>query len=374
MFYPSDPRLRAVLAALAVVLATLALLPLRAHFNLATIALLLMIAVVSSSVWFGRTAALAAALLASVSLNFFFIPPYHTLSITHTENIIAFVAFLVMGVLAGHLSATAREEARRADQQRTHAEVLYEELQRAVEVRREQEAQIQTEKIKTAFLDAVTHDLRTPLTSIKAAATTLQPQISADNERVRELLMVIVEESDRLNRFIEGILELARLEGGHASLRMTRVSVNELVDAALERAGGRLRDHRVEVLTRDDLPPVTVDRTGITEVLYTLLDNAAKYSRAYSRVAVCATVVGNEVHVTVEDEGKGIPSALRSRVFERFVRAEGGMSGFGMGLAIAKAIIDAHHGRIWIDGRRSGQGTAITFTLPLSEAVHEVHA
>jgi two-component system sensor histidine kinase KdpD len=363
-----------MLAGLAVCLMTTVLLPLRNHFNLATIALLLMIAVVGCGIWFGRTAGSAAAVLASLSLNFFFIPPYHTLSITHTENIIAFIAFLVTGVLAGHLSATARDEARRADQQRAHAELLYEELQRAVEMRREQEAQIQAEKIKTAFLDAVTHDLRTPLTSIKAAATTLQPQVSDANERVRELLTVIVEESDRLNRFIEGIIELARLEGGHANLRMVRVNVNELVDAALERAGGRLRDHRVEVLTRDDLPSIAVDRTGITEVLYTLLDNAAKYSRPYSRVAVAAAVIDNEVHVTVEDEGKGIPPALRARVFERFVRAENGMAGFGMGLAIAKAIIDAHHGRIWIEGRRSGQGTAITFALPLAVSVDEVHA
>src|SRR6185369_8003537 len=136
MFYPSDPRLRAMLAGVAVCLMTAVLLPLRGHFNLATIALLLMIAVVGGGIWFGRTAGFAAAVLASLSLNFFFIPPYHTLSIAHTENIIAFFAFLVTGVLAGHLSATARDEARRADQQRAHAELLYEELQRAVEMRR----------------------------------------------------------------------------------------------------------------------------------------------------------------------------------------------------------------------------------------------
>jgi two-component system sensor histidine kinase KdpD len=111
---------------------------------------------------------------------------------------------------------------------------------------------------------------------------------------------------------------------------------------------------------------------GIAEVLYTLLDNAAKYSRPYSRIAVVAAVVGNEMQITVEDEGRGIPPAMRTRVFERFVRAENGKSGFGMGLAIAKAIIDAHHGRIWVDGRRSGQGTAVSFTLPLSPAAEEV--
>lgn len=372
MFLPADPRLRIFYASLVVFFATAALLPLRAHFNLAAISLLLMIAVVGASIRFGRLAAFAAAVLASLSLNFFFILPYHTFSIAHTDNIIAFIAFLVTGVLAGHLSATAHEEAQRAEQQRAQAELLYAELQRSVDVRRAQEAQIQTERIKTAFLDAVTHDLRTPLTSIKAAATTLQQQVSAESERVRELLTVIVEESDRLNDFIEGMVELARIEGGHASLRMSRVSVTDLVDVARERAAGRLRDHRLDVVLRDDLPALRVDRVGIAEVLYTLLDNAAKYSRPYSRIAILAGVVGAEMQITVEDEGRGIPPAMRTRVFERFVRAENGKSGFGMGLAIAKAIIDAHHGRIWVDGRRSGQGTAVTFTLPLNPAAEEV--
>ena len=372
MFLPADPRLRVLYASLVVFFATAALLPLRAHLNLAAIALLLMIAVVGASIRFGRLAAFAAAVLASLSLNFFFIVPYHTLSIAHTDNVIAFVAFLVTGVLAGHLSATAHEEAQRAEQQRAQAEVLYAELQRSVDVRRAQEAQIQTERIKTAFLDAVTHDLRTPLTSIKAAATTLQQHVPTDKESVRELLTVIVEETDRLNDFIEGMVELARIEGGHASLRMSRVRVSELVDAARDRAAGRLRDHRLDIVAGEDLPALLVDRMGIAEVLYTLLDNAAKYSRPYSRIAVMAAVLSNEMQITVEDEGRGIPPAMRTRVFERFVRAENGKSGFGMGLAIAKAIIDAHHGRIWVDGRRSGQGTAVTFTLPLSPAAEEV--
>ncbi len=367
MFLPSDPRLRVLYASLVVFFATAALLPLRSHLNLAAIALLLMIAVVGAGVRFGRLAAFAAALLASLSLNFFFIVPYHTLSIAHTDNVVAFIAFLVTGVLAGHLSATAHEEAQRAEQQRAQAELFYAELQRSVDVRRAQEAQIQTERIKTAFLDAVTHDLRTPLTSIKAAATTLQQNVPAEKESVRELLTVIVEESDRLNDFIEGMVELARIEGGHASLRMSRVSVTDLIDAARERAAGRLRDHRLEVVLPDDLPELQVDRVGIAEVLYTLLDNAAKYSRAYSRIEVHAEVVDAEMQITVEDEGRGIPPAMRTRVFERFVRAENGKSGFGMGLAIAKAIIDAHHGRIWVDGRRNAQGTVVTFTLPLDQ-------
>jgi len=372
MFLPADPRLRILYASLVVFFTTAALLPLRAQLNLAALALLLMIAVVGASIRFGRLAAFAAAVLASLSLNFFFIVPYHTLSIAHTDNIIAFAAFLVTGLLAGHLSATAHEEAQRAEQQRAQAEVFYAELQRSVDLRRAQEAQIQTERIKTAFLDAVTHDLRTPLTSIKAAATTLQQHVSAEKESVRELLAVIVEESDRLNDFIEGMVELARLEGGHAGLRMSRVRVSELVDAARERAAGRLRDHRLEIAVGEDLPALLVDRMGIAEVVYTLLDNAAKYSRPYSRIAVVAAVVGDEMQITVEDEGRGIPPAMRTRVFERFVRAENGKSGFGMGLAIAKAIIDAHHGRIWVEGRRSGQGTAVAFTLPLSSAAEEV--
>jgi two-component system sensor histidine kinase KdpD len=250
------------------------------------------------------------------------------------------------------------------------------ELQQATERDRSREAEFQAEKIKSAFLDAVTHDLRTPLTSIKAAASSLQHERLESPDRValgriREFLEVIIEESDRLNRFIENIIALAKRRHG-GELQTQETSVSELVEAAVERAAGRLRDRRLELDIPANMPKIAADREAIVEVLYTLLDNAAKYSSTYSRIDLRVRRVEDAIHITVEDEGIGIAQELRSRVFERFARASDQTHGFGMGLSIAKTIVDAHQGRIWIEGRRTGHGVAVTFSLPLQPAT--IHA
>jgi two-component system sensor histidine kinase KdpD len=118
---------------------------------------------------------------------------------------------------------------------------------------------------------------------------------------------------------------------------------------------------------------VIVDRDAIAEVLYTLLDNAVKYSSTYSRIDIMARRTGGELTIAVEDEGRGIPAELRARVFEKFARADSREQGFGMGLAIAKAILDAHRGRIWIEGRRTGRGVVVSFSLPLQTVAEPVH-
>ena len=349
------------------------LLPLRAHVNVAVIALLLMLAVVGSALRLGRAAAFAAALFAAFALNFFFIPPYYTLNIAATENLLAFAVFLLTGLVIAQLSSAAREHAQRADEQRAHAEKLYAELQDAVETNKARDAQIQAEKIKSAFLDAVTHDLRTPLTSIKAAATSLlrEPMHSPDrlaSQRMHDLLAVIVEESDRLNRFIENVIALAKRNNEIGLAHTEVIAVGDLIEATLERASARLRDRRVEVNIPEGLPAFTADRDALSEVLYTLLDNAVKYSSTYSRIDIVAQQTEEGITVSVEDEGRGIPAELRSRVFEKFARADSREQGFGMGLAIAKAIIDAHGGRIWIEGRRTGRGVIVSFSLPVHRA------
>lgn len=355
-----------------------ALLPLRQHVNVAVIALLLLLAVVGSALRLGRSAAFAAALVASLALNFLFIPPYYTLTIASAENLAAFAVFLITGLVIAHLSSAAREHARRADEQRLHAERLYADLQQAVEANKERDAQIQAEKIKSAFLDAVTHDLRTPLTSVKAAATSLlQERWSSEDriavQRMHDLLAVIVEEADRLNRFIENVISMAKRRESATAPHREPLSVGSLVEAALERARTQLRERRVEVDVPEDLPTVNVDRDAIAEVLYTLLDNAVKYSSTYSRIDITARQTDGHLTIAVEDEGRGIPAELRSRVFEKYARADSREHGFGMGLAIAKAILDAHGGRIWIEGRRTGRGVVVSFSLPLEAVPEPVH-
>jgi K+-sensing histidine kinase KdpD len=145
----------------------------------------------------------------------------------------------------------------------------------------------QSEKLKSALLDAVTHDLRTPLTSIKASITTLLDATLDRDSRV-EMMEVIDEESDRLSRFINGLIELARIEAGELQLRRRWGAVDEIISTALQRAEPITRNHRVELQVEKELPGVRVDERAVSEVVYTLIDNAAKYSPKGSTIRLIA--------------------------------------------------------------------------------------
>ena len=241
------------------------------------------------------------------------------------------------------------------------------------------EALRQSERLKSALLDAVSHDIRTPLTSIKASVTTLLEELrgkkdtaTMDDEGRREMLEVIDEEADRLNRFVEGLIELARIEAGEMQLQRRWGAVDEIILAALSRAEPLTRKNTIEVLLEPDLPLVRVDAHAVAEVVYTLVDNAAKYSPAGSRIRVAANRDGDEmVRLAVENEGSGIPVELRERVFDKFFRAmrdgDSGTSGTGMGLAIARGIVEAHGGRIWVEDGSGKSGTVVALTLPVGD-------
>jgi two-component system sensor histidine kinase KdpD len=239
--------------------------------------------------------------------------------------------------------------------------------------------------LKSALLDAVTHDLRTPLTSIKASVTTLLDDLkptpadalsSGLNEEGRqEMLEVIDEECDRLNRFIEGLVELARIEAGELRLRRRWGTIDEMIEMALARADTLTDQHRIQVEIQNDLPVVLVDSRAVSEVIYTLVDNAAKYSPAGTLIQINASRAdGAMIRTVVEDRGPGIPVELRERVFDKFFRAiragdssRHQPSGTGMGLAIARGIVEAHNGRIWIESGAGGVGTRVVFTLPIGD-------
>lgn len=355
------------------------------HINSTTVALGLLLVVLLVAAQWGSRPAVLASLLGVVCFNFFYLPPVGRLSIQDPENWVALFAFLVTAVTAGQLWARAKRQAQEAEAGRREIERLYTELQDAFERASQAKALEQSERLKSAFLDAVTHDLRTPLTSIKASVTTLlddppprhgkEESGALDAEGRREMLEVIDEETDRLNRFIEGLMELARIEAGEMHLRRRWGSVEEIVTTALERAAPLTRDHRIEVTLGDDLPTVRVDDKAVAEVVYTLVDNAAKYSPKGTKINVEAkSVDGRTVCLSVEDEGQGVPPELRERVFDKFFRAmrDGDSSsrqpsGSGMGLAIAKGIVEAHGGRIWIEEGPGRRGNRVVVTLPIGD-------
>lgn len=375
-----------MIAAAVVAALTAALKLLGGGVNSTTIALALLLAVLFIAARMESGPALVASVLAAFCFNFFFLPPFGTLHISEPENWVALVAFLLTAVVAGQLSARARRRAEEAEAGRLEIERLYEELRAAFERASHAEALRQSERLKSALLDAVTHDIRTPLTSIKASVTTLLDELRGKTyeglrvalgaESRREMLEVIDEESDRLNRFVEGLIELARIEAGELRLRLRWGAVDEVVAAALTRAEPLTRDHRISVELEDELPVVRVDPHAVAEVVYTLVDNAAKYSPPGTTIRVAAARAEDDmILIAVEDEGRGIPPDVRERVFDKFFRATrdgdtgggGRPAGTGMGLAIARGIVEAHGGRIRVEGRAGGVGARVVFTLPIGD-------
>jgi len=362
--------------AAAAVAATVWLLLLRSP-NLATVAVVLVLVVTICAIRWGSGPALLAALAGGLCFNYFFIPPVRTLTIAHPQDLIAFVVFVATALLVGQLSSRAQRQAEAAEERRQEIERLYEQLKVAFEEASEAETLRRSEKLKTALLDAVTHDLRTPLTSIKAAVTTLlgsagESMTSLHPDAKSELLEVINEETDRLNRFVEEMMQLAQVEAGALPMEAAPVPVQEIVQNALDRAAALLEHHAVEVRLDSRLPPLLVDAASIGGVVFELLQNAAKYSPPGSGIHVIARAGdGGLAEIGVEDEGTGIPKHLRTRVFDKFFRAPASHEGrgFGLGLAIARGIVEAHAGRIWVEDANGKRGTAVWFTVPCQTAV-----
>jgi len=338
--------------------------------------LLLLNVVIVARFW-GLGPALCAAALSAGSMSYYFLPPAG-FEIEDPDDWVAFVAFIGAAVIAGELASRAERRAAEAQQGRLEIERLYQQLHVAFDRASEAEAARRNEQLKAALLDALTHNLRTPLTAIKAAVTALigagawsaESELSAEGRR--ELLQVIDEESDRLNRFIEGLSSVDRGDVSQPPTLHTE-RLESIVRTAVARAETLTRDHRVRVRLEDGLPPLSVDPASITEVVYMLIDNASKYSPRGTTIHIEAAPSSERfVRLTVRDEGPGVPAELRERVFENFFRVPGREPtdprrvGVGLGLPIARRLVEAQGGRISIEAPASGRGTVVVLLLPVA--------
>ncbi len=237
----------------------------------------------------------------------------------------------------------------------------------AVEKLTRAEASRESERLRSALLDAVTHDFRTPLTGIKAAVTSLTSQAQFDEPQRRELLAIIEEEADRLNRLVGEAAEMAQLDAHRVQLNFQNSSIAEPIRVAIDELKPVLANHPVEVNIPPDLPRVRMDVRRICEVVRHLLDNAARYSAAGTAISISAERAGRCVRVNVADHGPGIDDFEQSLIFEKFYRGRGQRSvqGTGMGLAIARAIVEAHGGNIGVISQLA-HGSVFWFTVTVA--------
>ncbi len=244
-------------------------------------------------------------------------------------------------------------------------------IERALLAHETQETRVrmETERLRNSLLSSVSHDLRTPLAAITGGVgAILDNESRLDSRERRELLESVREEAERLNRLVQNLLEMTRLESGSLQLKKEWHPLEEVVGAALHRLGKRLAGRRVSTRVPPDLPLVTIDDVLIEQVLVNLLDNALKYTPPASPISILATATDQAVTVEVADRGSGLPPGEENKVFEKFYRGHPGDGrGTGLGLAICQGIIRAHGGRIWAQNLPEG-GVAFLFTLPITDS------
>jgi len=449
--------------------------------NHTTIALTYLLAILVVSTIWGLGVSVFMSCVAVVAFNYFVLPPVGRVTVSDPQNWVALFAFLVVSVLASHLSTRARQQAEKASERRLEVEKLYTftqgllesgnviqllnaipakivdtwevgaaallldekqkiyrsgpavphldleslkaivareepvidvdaglcfvpvrlglrpigslgisgtvlsrqtleaigtliatamERARAVEQLGQTEAAREGERLRTALLDAVTHGLRTPLTSIKASVTNLLSNPGLNPAQEREFLTIIDEETDRLNRLVGEAAEMARLDAGEVELKLQPHPIEDVIQAALSQCGSTLANRLVQVNVAPSVPRVRADLARVREALAHLIDNANRYSPPGQPITITAEANGDFVTTSVADRGNGIEDPEQILIFEKFYRGKDqryAVQGTGMGLPIAKAIVEAHGGSMSLTSQR-GHGSVFSFTLPIDHS------
>lgn len=353
----------ATLAAVAV--GTLVVYPLKSVAPVVSLGIVYLPAILLISVVWGLRLGLLASVASAVAFNFFHLPPLHRFTIAEEENWVALAAFVIAAVVSSTVAGLARARAVEAERRREEADRALAELAALTRERDrmqaeavEAEALRRSDELKTALLRSISHDLRTPLTSIIAGGSALGSATLTEDERA-ELSAAIVGEGNRLSRLVENLLDMSRLEAGKAEPHREPVDLAEVLDAARE---GVAAPASIRLAIDPGLPLVDADAAQLERAFANLLENATRYSDGRP-VSARSRLVGGDLVVRVVDQGPGIPESEWQRIFEPFQRGDVANTGSGLGLAIAKGFIEANGGKIAIESL-PGQGTSFVVTLP----------
>jgi K+-sensing histidine kinase KdpD len=349
----------------AVGVGTLLVYPLNSVAPVVSLGIVYLPAILLISVVWGLRLGLLASVASAVAFNFFQIPPLHRFTVAEEENWVALAAFVIAAIISSTVAGLARARAVEAERRGEEAvralaalEALTRERDRMQAEAVEAEALRRSDELKTALLRSISHDLRTPLTSIIAGGSALGSETLTAEERA-ELSEAIVGEGGRLSRLVENLLDMSRLEAGKAEPHREPVALAEVLDAAREGVTG---SESIRLAIDPDLPMVDADAAQLERAFANLLENAIRYSDGRP-VSARSRLVGGNIVVRVVDQGPGIPEREWKRIFEPFQRGDSANTGSGLGLAIAKGFVEANGGEIAIESL-PGQGTSFVVTLP----------
>lgn len=298
-----------------------------------------LLVVVFAAIRYGRGPAVATSIVSVLVFDFFLVPPYLTFSVNHIQYVFTFIAFLVVGIVVSTFASKVREQI----------------IQR------------QTEKLHSALLNSISHDLKTPLVSITGALTTLLDKNSnLGAQHINELLETARGESERLNRIVNNLLDMTKMESGVLRISKKPADLRDLTGACLEQLKEKIGSRDIKIEIPRDFPEIAVDYPFILKAFFNLIDNALKYSPDGTPVEIRAILIQHLAQVKVQDYGIGISKEDLKRIFEKFYRVERSqnVSGTGLGLSISKGIIEAHGGRISVEST-PGKGSTFIVELPL---------
>ncbi len=349
----------------AVVAGTLLVYPLKSVAPVVSLGVIYLPAIMLISTVWGLRMGLLASIASAAAFNFFQIPPLHRFTIAEEENWVALAAFVIAAIVSSTVAGLARARAVEAERRREEADRALAELEALTRERDrmqaeavEAEAVRRSDELKTVLLRSISHDLRTPLTSIIAGGTALGSQTLTADERA-ELSKGIVGEGRRLSRLVENLLDLSRLEAGKAEPHRGPVDLAEVLEAARQGRGGA---ESIRLAVDGQLPMVEADAAQLERAFANLLENGLRYGDGRP-VLVRSRLVGGNIVVRVVDQGPGIPESEWGRIFEPFQHGDAASAGSGLGLAIARGFIEANGGEIAIESL-PGQGSSFVVTLP----------
>ena len=345
------------------------MVPVRSEITRASPALVFVVAIVVAGLVGGRVAAVVTAVAAAGAFNVAFIPPYWTLTIHAPDDIVALSVFGFVAVVVGSLVAREGDRRQSAEQRAVELQALNAEL-RAVQQEREHLAENarraavleEVDEQRAALLRSVSHDLRTPLAAIHAVVSDLLGEAKYDDATRDDLLSLVAQEAERLDRLVANLLSLSRIDAGALHPDLRPMAIDDLVGETVNRLARLFGGRRVLPEFPKDLPLVRGDYIQLGQVVSNLLENAARHTSPTSAVRIGGRERGDFVEVWVDDEGVGIQPFERQRIFEPFRVGEGSASS-GVGLAICKAIVEAHGGEIRVDRSPFG-GARFSFTVP----------
>jgi two-component system sensor histidine kinase KdpD len=317
---------------------------LRMYYELPTAVLLYLVPIILAATRWGRGPAVVAAVASALAHDFFFIAPVGALTIASPDEAVGLGLLLFTALVTAQLAEAARHAAQR-----------------------EREAAVarRSDDLKTALLRAVTHDLRTPLASIKANVSGLrQADVAYSDEDRAELLAAIDDEADRLDRLVGNLLDASRLEAGVLVPHKQPQDLPELVRAVLVRLRPLLAGREVHLAMAENLPLVSCDYGQVDQIVTNLLENATRHTPEGTPIEVRLTADSEVARLEVIDHGAGIPETERERLFRPFERGRTRAPGSGLGLSIARGLAEAHGGQLEVDNNPA-DGTCFCLTLPV---------